>query len=51
MGTEKVEKYEGTILNGIHVTGSLAAAHLGAGSVKSILKQASVILEMHTELQ
>jgi hypothetical protein len=40
MGTEKRNwKYEGTILNGIHVTesGILAAAHLGgAGSVKKV---------------
>jgi hypothetical protein len=36
-----IEKYEGTVLNGIHVTesGILAAAHLGgAGSVKKYFK-------------
>lgn len=38
---KEIEKYEGTILNGIHVTesGILAAAHLGgAGSVKKYFK-------------
>jgi hypothetical protein len=43
---KEIEKYEGTILNGIHVQsqGILLRLHLGgAGSVKSIFKQGQAL--------